>query len=106
MDNKEEFYEDEIIVNLTIGDASYEVRITDPQKTIRDQINTIVQVFKLPKLDNGGNPIRYLLGQFMEGGEESKILDFEDENGCERCLIDYNIQSGDNFELVAVPIAG
>lgn len=106
MDNEEEFYDDEIIVNLTIGDASYEVRITDPNKTIRDQINSIVQVFELPKLDSGGNPVKYLLGQFLEDGEDSHILEFEDENGCEKCLMDYNIQSGDNFELISVPIAG
>lgn len=106
MDYEEEFYDDEIIVDLTIKDVTHEVRITDPNKTIRDQINTIVQVFELPKLDNGGNPVKYLLGQFLDDGGESKILEFEDEDGCEKCLMDYNIQSGDHFELISVPIAG
>ena len=59
----QEFYDDEFIVMLTIDGTSYdeiEVKVTDPNKTIRDQINSIVQVFELPKMDNGGNPIQYL----------------------------------------------
>ena len=58
----QEFYDDEFIVMLTIDGTSYdeiEVKVTDPNKTIRDQINSIVQVFELPKMDNGGNPIQY-----------------------------------------------
>lgn len=105
----EEFLEDEFVVNLTIDGTSYdevEVKITDPNKTIRDQINSIVHVFELPKLDNGGNPIQYLLGLMMEDGEEPSILEFEDENGCEQCLMDYNIQPGDHLHLISVPIAG
>ena len=105
----EEFYEDEFIVYLTIDGTSYdevEVKITDPNKTIRDQINSIVHVFELPRLDNGGNPIQYLLGQIMDGSEEPEILEFEDEDGREQCLIDYNIQPGDYLHLISVPIAG
>ena len=108
MENNE-FYEDEFIVLLTIEGTELEeveVKVTDPQKTIRDQINSIVQVFKLPKLDNGGNPIQYLLGQVIEGDDEPRILEFEDEDGRERCLVDDNIQPGDHLQLVAVPIAG
>jgi len=106
----EEFYEDdEFIINLTIDGTSYEeveVKVTDPNKTIRDQINSIVQVFDLPKMDNGGNPIQYLLGQMMEDSNEPEILEFEDEDGREQCLIDYNIQPGDYLHLISVPIAG
>lgn len=105
----EEFYEDEFIINLTIDGTSYEeveVKVTDPNKTIRDQINSIVQVFELPKMDNGGNPIQYLLGQILEEGEEPEILEFEDEDGRERCLLDYNVQPGDYLHLISVPIAG
>lgn len=105
----EEFYDDEFIVNLSIDGTSYDevgVKITDPNKTIRDQINSIVHVFELPKLDNGGNPIQYLLGQIMEDGEEPVILEFEDEDGREQCLMDYNIQTGDHLHLISVPIAG
>lgn len=107
MENKHD-YDDEFIVNLTIDGSPYEeveVKVTDPQKTIRDQIASIVAVFELPKLDNGGNPIQYLLGQFMDDGED-KILEFEDEDGREQALIDYNIQPGDHLHLISVPIAG
>ena len=107
MENKQD-YDDEFIVNLTIGGSPYEeveVKVTDPQKTIRDQIASIVAVFELPKLDNGGNPIQYLLGQFMDDGED-KILEFEDVDGREQALIDYNIQPGDHLHLISVPIAG
>lgn len=106
----EDFYDDdEFIINLTIDGTSYEeveVKVTDPNKTIRDQINSIVQVFELPKMDNGGNPIQYLLGQMLDDGEEPEILDFEDEDGREQCLIDYNVQPGDRLHLISVPIAG
>jgi len=106
----EEFYEDdEFIINLTIDGTSYEeveVKVTDPNKTIRDQINSIVQVFELPKMDNGGNPIQYLLGQMTDDSDEPEILEFEDEDGREQCLIDYNIQPGDYLHLISVPIAG
>ena len=105
----EELYDDEFIVSLTIDGTSFdevEVKVTDPNKTIRDQINSIVQVFELPKMDNGGNPIQYLLGQMMEDSDEPEILVFEDEEGREQCLMDYNIQPGDRLHLISVPIAG
>ena len=106
----EEFYEEEeFIINLTIDGTEYEeveVKVTDPNKTIRDQITSIVSVFELPKIDNGGDPIQYLLGQIMEEGEEPEILEFEDEDGREQALIDYNIQPGDHLHLISVPIAG
>ena len=104
MENQEEF-----IIHLTIDGTSFEeveVKVTDPNKTIRDQINSIVQVFELPRMDNGGNPIQYLMGQIMDDGEEPEILEFEDENGREQCLLDYNVQSGDRLHLISVPIAG
>lgn len=104
-----EEYEDELIVILTIDGTAYdevEVKVSDPNKTIRDQIASIVAVFELPKIDNGGNPIQYLLGQMLENGEEPEVLEFEDENGREQALIDYNIQSGDHLHLISVPIAG
>lgn len=105
----EDYYEDEFIINLTIDGTSFEeveVKVSDPNKTISDQINSIVQVFELPKMDNGGNPIQYLLGQMTEDSEEPKILDFKDEDGREQCLMDYNVQPGDHLHLISVPIAG
>ena len=109
MENEQEYYDDEFIINLTIDGTSYEeveVKVTDPTKTIRDQISSIVQVFELPKMDNGGNPVQYLMGQIMDDGDDPEILEFEDENGREQCLLDYNIQPGDHLHLISVPIAG
>lgn len=105
----EEIYDGEFIINLTIDGTEFEeveVKVTDPNKTIRDQIASIVSVFELPKIDNGGNPIQYLLGQIMEEGEEPEILEFEDEDGREQTIVDYNIQPGDHLHLISVPIAG
>ena len=105
----QEFYQEEFIVLLTIDGTSYdeiEVKVSDPNKTIRDQINSIVQVFELGKMDNGGNPIQYLLGKLMDDDEEPAILEFEDEEGREMALIDYDIQPMDHLHLISVPIAG
>lgn len=103
----EDYYEDELIIILTIDGTEYdevEVKVTDPNKTVGDQINSIVQVFELPKIDGGGNPIKYLLGRTID--EEEEILELEDENGREMALVDYNVQSGDRLHLVSQPIAG
>ena len=105
----EQLYDEEFFIHLTIDNTSYEeveVKVNDPNKTIRDQINSIVQVFELPKMDGGGNPVQYLLGQVLEEGGESEILEFEDENGREQCLMDYGVRPGDHLHLVSVPIAG
>lgn len=109
MSNEEMYEDDDFIINLTIDGTSYEeveVKVTDPNKTVRDQIASIIAVFELPKLDNGGNPIQYLLGQIMDDGEEPEIFEFEDEDGREQALIDYNVQPGDHLHLISVPIAG
>ena len=42
----------------------------------------------------------------MEDDEEPAILEFEDENGREMALIDYDIQPMDHLHLISVPIAG
>ena len=105
----EEIYNDEFLINLTIEGTSIEeveVKVSDPTKTIRDQVSSIVQVFELPKMDNGGNPITYLMGQVINDDNEPQILEFEDENGREQCLLDYNIQPGDHLHLISVPLAG
>ena len=44
-----EDYGDDFIISLTIDGTSFEeveVKVTDPNKTIRDQISSIVQVFE------------------------------------------------------------
>lgn len=109
MTNEEMYEDDEFIIILTIEGTEYEeveVKVTDPQKTLRDQISSIVSVFELPKLDNGGNPMQYLLGQIMSEGDDPEILEFEDCDGREQTLVDYNIQPNDHLHLISVPIAG
>lgn len=105
----EEFYDDNFIIHLKIEGTSYEdveVNVTDPLKPIRDQINSIVQVFELPKMDGGGNPIEYLLGQMVDDEDEPLTMEFFDEEGREMTFEDYNIQPGDTLLLIKVPIAG
>ncbi len=56
----QEFYQEEFIVMLTIDGTAYdeiEVKVTDPNKTVREQIDSIIQGFELPKMDNGGCPM-------------------------------------------------
>lgn len=98
---------EDLIINLTIDGTEYEdveVKVTDPNRTIRDQIERIISVFELPKKDNGGNCIGYFLGQII--GECEEVLEFEDEEGREQTLVDYNVMSGDTLHLISVPIAG
>lgn len=108
--NGSDYYEEEdYIIKLTIEGTEYEdveVKVTDPNRTLRDQIERIVSVFELPHIDNGGNCIQYLLGQKINEDDEPEILEFEDENGREQALVDYNIQPGDSLHLISVPIAG
>lgn len=101
--------EEEFVIKLTIDGTEYEdieVKVSDPNKTIREQINSIIRVFELPRKDNGGNCIQYLLGQMLADGEEPEVLELEDEDGRDCSLLDYNIQSGDCLHLLSVPIAG
>lgn len=108
MDN-EINYDEELICNLTIDGTEFkdvEVKVTDPNKPIRDQINSIVQVFELPMIDGGGNPIQYVLGYMAGGGDERVVFELEDEDGHEQCLMDYNVQPGDSLHLISLPLAG
>ncbi len=112
MDNYEEFtdYENEdiFLIHLSIEDTEHEdveVLVSDPNKTIRDTISSIVQVFTLPKTDGGGYPIEYILGRITEDGE-TEVLFPEDEEGLEMSLIEYGVQPGDMLQVHHVPIAG
>ncbi|MCH5224513.1 MAG: hypothetical protein J1D77_00890 [Muribaculaceae bacterium] len=100
----------EFIVILTIEGTPYEeveVQITDPYKTIRDQIENIVRAFELPKVNDDGEPIIYHLGKLKDSDDsETFILDETGNNGEEKSLMDYNIERGDHLHLLAVPIAG
>ena len=106
----EEIYEeDEFIINLTIDGTEFlevEVKVTDPNRPIRDQIDSIVSVFELPQTDCGGNPIQYLLGQIIDEDDEPEILEFEDKDGREQAIVDYKVQPGDHLHLIPIPLAG
>lgn len=100
--------EESFFVIITIEETMYEgveVLITDSNKTIRQLVFDIVNVFELPQTDSGGNPIQYLLA-IDEGRDEPEIIEFEDENGNDQSLLDYNISNGCHLFLVKVPIAG
>ena len=100
---------EEFLITLTIEGTQYEeieVEVTDPMKTIREQINSIVEVFHLPKMDNGGNPITYLLGRMEDDSDTPSILEFSDADGREQTLMDYNVKSGDHLHLISRAIAG
>lgn len=52
----------DLIVKMTIDGTSFkdvEVKVNDPSKTIRDQINSIIDVFELPKTDKRDMPVLY-----------------------------------------------
>ena len=109
MTSPKEFYEEDFFIFLTIEGTEYEnieVKVSDPHKTIRNQINSIIQVFELPMVDNGGNYIQYILGQMSDESEEPEILDFEDEDGHEQCFFDYNVQPNAQLYLIPVPLSG
>ena len=106
IDNKTELQDGDFIIRLTIDGSEYEeveLKIQDPYKSLREQVESIVNVFELPKMDGGGNPVQYLLGL---DDDDLTILDYEDEYGRELILEDYNVLSGDLLHLISVPIAG
>ncbi|MBO7610381.1 MAG: hypothetical protein J6S96_09300 [Muribaculaceae bacterium] len=106
IDNQTDLLDGDFIIRLTIDGSEYEeveLKVQDPNKTLRELVESIVNVFELPKMDGGGNPVQYLLGL---DDDEHTILDYEDEYGREQILEDYNVQSGDLLHLISVPIAG
>ena len=99
--------DDRFLIDLTIDGTEFEnvcVEVTDPNRPIREQIERIVSVFELPKIDNGGNPMHYILGQIMEEGDEPTIIEFEDEEGREMSLVDHDVQPGDVLHLMSCAI--
>lgn len=106
IDNQTELLDGDFIIRLTIDGSEYEeveLKVQDPNKTLRELVESIVNVFELPKMDGGGNPVQYLLGL---DDDEHTILDYEDEYGREQILDDYNVMSGDLLHLISIPIAG
>ena len=100
----------DFIIYLTIEGTEYkdiEVKVGNPNLTIKQQINSIVNVFELPlDINNGGHPYQYLLGHIIDDGEEIEILEFEDEDGREQSFYDYNIRPGDKLHLFAELVCG
>ena len=105
----EKYYDDELFVNLTIDGTEYEdveVKVTKPELSIREQIQRIIDVFELPKVDSRGNPRQYVLGQILEDEDEPAVLEFLDEAGNTQSLIDYNIKNGAHLHLLEPPLYG
>lgn len=102
--DKESSTESDFFVQLTIDGTGYEeveVKVSDPYKPIREQIQSIIRVFELPSADGSGCPIGYQLFQELE--DKGEILEPEDEDGRKKSLMDYNVQSGDHLHLITVP---
>ena len=96
---------DPLIVNLTIEGTEYEdmeVAVSNPRKTIRQQVESIIKVFELPTNGYDGRPIDYFLGKMMmdDYEEEPFLMSFEDEDGKEMTLLDFDVKSGDHIALV------
>ena len=107
--NNQPSNESEFIITLTIDGTKYEeveVNISNMDKSLKEQINKIVEVFELPKTNGSGEPIQYQLGRAQNGNEESEIFELEDEKGREQCFRDYKIKPGDHLHLFRDPIAG
>lgn len=83
-----------------------QLSLDNPNHTIREVMDYIVKLYNLPSMDGGGNPLQYFLGLIVDDSGETEILEFEDENGQELTLTDYNILSGTNIQIIAFPIAG
>jgi hypothetical protein len=104
----EEMYDDEFIIYLSIEGTEFEeveVKVEDPYKSIREAIDSIVSVFELPKMDNGGMPIQYMLGTINSERGEKEIFPFADKNGQECALIEH-VHSGQKLDLVRNIIPG
>lgn len=94
-----------ILIDIEGTDISDQEIIIDPYQSIRKLRDEIVKAFNLPRFDNGENPLTYLLGLPIQE-EEPMILDFEDEDGREQCILDYAVKPGDRFIILSVPVAG
>lgn len=95
-----------IFIDIEGSDTSSQEIFIDPYLPIRKLRDEIVKAFNLPSFDNWENPIQYLLGLPIQDEEDAMILDFEDENGREQCILDYAVKPGDRFILLSVPLAG
>lgn len=106
----EDFYSEDMVVNLTIEGTEYknvEMLVSDPSKTIQEQIDSIISVFELPKYYNDGTtPRQYLLAIFENDDEEPCILEYEDENGKKLSILDYGVCPGVHLHMLQTPLYG
>lgn len=104
----EDFYAEQFFVFLTIDGTNIKemkVEMKDTERSIRETVEAIIAHFKLPKLDDGNNPVQYWLGDETDK-TEAKILEFTDEEGREMTLYDYDVESGAYLHLIKGVIAG
>lgn len=109
MENNEEFFDERLLVKLTIAGTNVEeelVEITDPNRTVHDTIVKMMESYQLPKMDPDGNIRIYQLARMNEETGEKQILEQENENGEEMSLIEYNIDRDDHLYLMYTPLAG
>jgi hypothetical protein len=61
--------------------------------------------FNMPEMDEGNNPVRYLLTRNKDGKTE-EILKAQNRQKDNQTLADYGVVSGDELIMVSVPIGG
>ncbi len=93
----------DFFIVLSHKGREFNVAIQDPNSPIQDLIDRIITNLKLPRVDGGGNPAKYLLGRMHDNREE--ILQPR-AGGEEKNLLDYNVKPGDRISLTIIPIAG
>lgn len=101
--------EEGFYIILTIDGTDIENKrfpVFNTSLTIRQIVSNIISTFKLPTVDNGGNPIDYLLVRIVDDVDDYEALEFEDDNGKEMSFTDYMIHSGVYLHLISVVLAG
>jgi len=85
---------------------------TNPYKTIeyfieetkRQAKENPVEMFNMPELDMGNNPMYYFLTRVKNG--KTEILKPRNKEKENQTLDDYNVKSGDELIIQSKPIAG
>lgn len=94
----------EIFISFDEPEKVYEISIP-VNASIRYSVESVVSKLGLPKYDNVGSPIIYILAM-PSNDEEPDVLEFDDEDGKEQTLADYNVHSGDKLYLMSLLVAG
>lgn len=72
---------------------------------IRELVDNMVSTYELPKTNDDGVPIQYMLGlENKYDGEDAEliILEFTDDEGNELTLSDYDVKPDAHFHLIGV----